>query len=487
MSSFDHAARQPRSMVRQVSALMAGWTSVRLWLMAGAFAATAVALPSTAQADIGSELENFWTRTGGASNVTRPQAFLGQQAGYVTGGSLVLRTQPRNTQFARLTLPRIRSGCGGIDMFMGSFSFISADELIALAEAIMQNAPGFAFELALQSLSPSIQEVVGKLRDLAQKVNSMNINSCEASQALVGSIWPKTDNASQYVCKAVGVERGFFQDIARSRHGCGSENQQNATLAGATDELKDQVPLDVNYAWKAIKKHPYLRANTEVAEMIMSLSGTVITRKNATDPDKTDHVPYPPMAFTSASVAAFIEGGSLRVLKCDESDKCLHPSWVTITIAEADAFYTRVNTLVAALATAIRTDTAPPAGAQKLVGLTSTPVFSLLVEAISARYIFTDDEVSILSELVAIELAMHFTQEGLKEVAQAASHVDIFGDHLKEFQTSVTTTINQFGVMRQEARQSYQQAMTSMERVSLVRSEAASLTATRFGAQVRRD
>jgi len=447
----------------------------------------AIAPKATNAQNIGDELADFWARTGGAANYTHPKAFLGQQAGFVTGGSLILRTKPRNTNIARLRLPDVRAGCGGIDMYMGSFSFLSADELIALMEAIMQNAPGFAFELALESLSPAIQETVNNLRDLANKVNSTNINSCEQSQALVASLWPTTDNASQHICKTVGVDQGIFADVARAKHGCGPQNAQSSTLAAATGELADQVPVNVNYAWAAIQKHPYLKANPNIAEMMMTLTGTVVTREDATSPDILIHDPYLPKAFSPEMVQGFIEGGTLTLLKCDETTKCLNPSWVDTTIPQDEAFYARVHALVQSLADALINNTAPPAGAHALIGLTSTPVFATLVDAISSRYIFVDDEIAIMSELVSIELAMQFMDSSLKEMAEATSKTDIYGDQLPKFQESIKDSLNQFGVVRGEARERYIQAFTSIQRLKLAREEAAANATNRFAASVVRD
>lgn len=437
--------------------------------------------------NIGDELADFWARTGGSANYTHPKAFLGQQAGFVTGGFLILRTKPRNTNIARLRLPSVRSGCGGIDMYMGSFSFLSADELIALMEAIMQNAPGFAFELALESLSPAIQETVNNLRDLAGKVNAMNVNSCEQSQALVGSLWPKLDNASQHICKTVGVDQGIFADRARSKHGCGIQNAQSATLGSATGELAEQVPVNVNYAWVAIQKHPYLKANPNIAELMMTLTGTVVTREDPTAPDILIHDPYLPKAFSSEMVQGFIEGGTLLLLKCDETTKCLNPSWVDTTIPQDEAFYARVYALVQSLADALVNNTAPPVGAHNLVGLTSTPVFATLVEAISSRYVFVDDEIAIMSELVSIELAMQFMQSSLTEMAEATAKTDIYGDLLPEFQRSIKESLNQFAVVRGEARESYGQALASVQRLKLARDEAAANSTNRFASAVTRN
>jgi len=41
-----------------------------------------------------------------------------------------------------------------IDAFAGAFSFIDSDQLVAFARAVAQNAAGFAFELALETISP---------------------------------------------------------------------------------------------------------------------------------------------------------------------------------------------------------------------------------------------------------------------------------------------------------------------------------------------
>ena len=140
-------------------------------LIAGLAAASE---PLAAQS-LGDDLRDFWTRTGGGINVTRPQAYQGQMGGYVTLGSLYVRTRPRNASMMHVQLPSVRAGCGGIDIFGGSFSFISREEMIFLMEAIMQNAASFAFELALESLSPAVAEQVSKLRDLGSDAGECSI------------------------------------------------------------------------------------------------------------------------------------------------------------------------------------------------------------------------------------------------------------------------------------------------------------------------
>jgi len=62
---------------------------------------------------------------GMVSNTTGAQAYQGQQAGYYSGGSLYARNTVRNVQLVGIDLPSYRSGCGGIDLYAGGFSFVN--------------------------------------------------------------------------------------------------------------------------------------------------------------------------------------------------------------------------------------------------------------------------------------------------------------------------------------------------------------------------
>ena len=219
-------------------------------------------LPS---ADVLSEMTNFWR--GAAVNTTGPTAFQGQASGHWTLGNLYLRAPVRSEQIATVNMPSFRAGCGGIDAFAGAFSFINSDQLVAFGRAVAQNAVGFAFELALETISPVIAETMAKLRALAQWVNDRNLNSCETAQALVGAVWSKNDRASASICAAIGTSaRASSADYAAAKHGCGSEGKRNSTLASASGPMADQVPVNVNYAWKAVRASSFLSGDTQLAE-----------------------------------------------------------------------------------------------------------------------------------------------------------------------------------------------------------------------------
>ena len=83
------------------------------------------------------------------SNVSRPGVFETQRRGVLSGGSAYVRSPIMNTELVNLQAPSFKAGCGGIDFFGGSFSFINADQFVQLLRSVASNAKGYAFQIAL--------------------------------------------------------------------------------------------------------------------------------------------------------------------------------------------------------------------------------------------------------------------------------------------------------------------------------------------------
>lgn len=449
-----------------------------------ASAACLASAPS--QADIINDMGDFWDRSGGGANITRPTAFSGQSAGYATAGSLYIRTAARNSTIATLQLPNLRAGCGGIDIFTGAFSFLSKEELIAMSKAIAANAAGFAFQLALESISPSVAKTVGELRDLAQKVNNLNISSCETAASLVGGIWPKTDTASRLICESIGNDGGLFSDWVGSRHGCGTEGKQVQTLNGASGPLEEQRPLNVNYAWKALKKNAFFATENSLAEVFMTMTGTIIVRAPASENGTPRRQVLEARAFTAQTLEAFTEGGKIRVYKCGDTTSCLTVTQENITIAEEDAFFAEVRTLIEAVDTAIRNDTAVPASALALLNLSNIPIFKALTVAQAYNHHFTSSEISLMAEAVALDIAIEYIREMAKEVAFGAGAVDVPGPDIETFQANLRDTTQQLADLSRKGQDGYVKALQALQRLQIAESALSANGATFFASQFSR-
>ncbi len=428
-----------------------------------------------AQADVLSEMNRFWQ--GAAVNMTGPTAFDGQASGHWTLGNLYLRAPVRSEQVATVSLPSFRAGCGGIDAFAGAFSFINSDQLIAFGRAVAQNAAGFAFELALETISPVIAETMAKLRALAQWVNAQNLNSCETAQALVGALWSKNDRASASICAAIGTSQGIFSDYAAAKHGCGADGQRNSTLASASGAIADQVPVNVNYAWKAIRASSFLAGDAQLAEFAMAVTGTLIVTAPTSDGDASGPRVriLEPLALDRRVTEVLMEGGgSLPVYRCDTNTLCLNPSLGTVSIPADRGFRARVAELLRDLVDAVRNDTAPPAAALGLVNLTTLPVYRVANAAAAYRGAVVDQEMDVLAEAVALDVMQVWLSDLHRTVEERAGTLDIAdGEQLQRWREGLRANRIALARHRNEGLARFNTALAVVEKLRLIETELA--------------
>ncbi|WP_229665540.1 conjugal transfer protein TraH [Croceicoccus mobilis] len=355
-------------------------------------------------------MDAFLGDLGGASNVTGPTAFEGQSAGYYSLGNVWTRFPQKTTNIANLQLPRARAGCGGIDIFAGSFSFINASEIVALLKAVANNSIGFAFSLAIDTVCPECSKIMQEFSQKAQLMNNLNINSCEMAQGLVGGVWPKGDLADKAICEAIGNSEGVFTDYAAAKHGCGTKGERATTTAqgaGKYDDVNPGVPR--NYTWTILKKSAFFNPggtfDRELAEYAMTLIGTVIYIPPKDD-EPGKFVPFAGDA-SSTLVTALLDGtaaGDVRVFDCDEVDQCLNPTFKTLNLPASKALRPRVAALITGMVDAIRDDTAITDAQKELLQVSSVPLYKILtVQAAYGRGMPTDDR-ETLAEIASVDL-----------------------------------------------------------------------------------
>ena len=99
-----------------------------------------------------SEMDNLFQ---GMSNATLPGVYESQRRGVIAGGRVTAKTKIIDENLVSFAPPSWKAGCGGVDMFGGSLSFVNADQIVQLMRAVAANAKGYAFQLALDTAFPS--------------------------------------------------------------------------------------------------------------------------------------------------------------------------------------------------------------------------------------------------------------------------------------------------------------------------------------------
>jgi conjugative transfer pilus assembly protein TraH len=438
-------------------------------------------------ADVNSDLNNFFDGLGMATNITAPHAYQGQQAGYYSGGSIFSRNAVRTVQLVQVDLPSFRAGCGGIDLFAGGLSFVNNDELVKTMRNIMNSAKGYGMLLALEEVTPQIANGMKYIQDMANKVNQMNINSCEAAEGLVGGVWPKTQSAQRQVCQDVGNSTGMFSDWAESRQGCTSDglaNNFDTTMkAGAANPQYKNLVLDSgNIAWKALQANNLVNGDQQFAELLMSLSGSIIIQKNGNGKSATTSFKnLESLATNSSLLKAILYGDKATFYKCDEVTQCLSPTKQTILISQNSALKSQVEKILNSIDQKIISD--KPLSNQEIGLLQSTriPIYKIL--AVQAAYQKDPNILNVenYSEIIATDILFQYLQENLSLVRASGSSLQYPGEIMAQFNTGINQAITDVRAQEKNAQAQVSSAMQLIEQTQVIEKMLAGQLSAQLG------
>lgn len=373
-------------------------------------------LPAAA-GDLNAEMQQMFNDLGTVGNVTSPGAFRGQTMNTMTGGNLMMRTPGKNYQLGSVALPSLKAGCGGIDVFGGSFSFINKAQFTAMLQNIGANATGYAFQLAIDSISPLIGVNLKDLMDKLQKMNAVNINSCQAAQSLVNGVWGKYDTSMMSGCANITQYLGSVVDRTEGTYNCATQapGVMNTAAASSDPTQHETNMVRGNVMWEAMSKISTI--STDEKEFVMSLVGTYIVRNATTvgaNPAIEDKAP------TITSIRDFMlgeNGGTaalipIPVYYCNGDAECLNP---VVVNRQVKPFSSLVEDRLRSLSNKIKTRAAPTAQDLGFINQTSLPVYKMLAVA-NSRPDSGIDESLILTykDLIALDYAETFLRRTLR-------------------------------------------------------------------------
>jgi conjugative transfer pilus assembly protein TraH len=367
-------------------------------------------LASPAVANVSQSMQDWFNDIGAYGNVTGADAYRGQTMNFYTGGSLYMRTPVRNYQLASISPPSFRAGCGGIDLFAGSFSFINKEQFVALLRNIGNNAIGAAFNMALCSMSPDLCDLLKYLQDQASKMNNLNINSCQAAEGIVtaaGSML--TDKTQEKEGKTAGASLNIFGDVFESWD---EWKKSSATAKSIRTAAKNssqgyrELFEPGNVVWRSLSR--VAGVTDETKELLMSLTGTIIVTPPGESSDEKAKWAYLPGG--KLTFRQFVgDGGSTTVnlpgLKCGaDTAECMTPTFSESAFT-VTPFSRQVRTRIAAMRDKIinRDATGQTSLDTALIGNSSLPVWKML--AVSSSIPGGDRITEDYAQLIAVDVA----------------------------------------------------------------------------------
>ena len=378
--------------------------------LAGAAALT-LAMPAAA-GSLNEAAQAMFDDLGVVGSVTEPQAFRGQTLNTYTGGSLFVRSPTKSYQLTAFSAPYIKAGCGGIDVYGGSFSHIASSEFKNLLQNITSALPGMIFNMLLASVEPLFETEIKWFRDAQAFINQGNISSCEAAQQIIGVASNLSGVTASRSCQTVAAWTGTAADANEARVKCGDSAGVNEvfTAAGGSAETAAMLPFEGNIVWSVLKQWDHL--DDDERELIMSITGTTIYSR-AVD-GGTEPRPFVP---TVRSMADLLQGNinpdedtevppgsvAIKLLQCEDAD-CTD---VTEEVVVQPSLTTRVIGIMRSLSEKIATASAAPTAAEiAFVNSVPLPVYQLLAASNAVNNTgIAEAKINQYAEYVAIEFA----------------------------------------------------------------------------------
>jgi conjugative transfer pilus assembly protein TraH len=373
--------------------------------------AISIALPAVSMAGITSEMGDFFTNSG-VANYTSPTFVRSQQAGHLTGGGAQIKTRSVNFQPARVQLPSVSAGCGGINMYTGGLSFITLNKFVEMSKSVMTVGPAFAFDLALQTFQPSIKSGMDTLRNYVEKINSFNMSSCDVAQYGVNAVADAFGNqkANEFLCKMQGTTDNEFTDWLASGAECKKKKTQDKKAKEARDDGKDisiHVP-NSNLIWMLLKQYQS-NIDPEAAEVIISMIGTEIYGESFQDKQTI----MPIVGSSNQELLnVLLNGGKTTIWKCDSTSgtpkTCMNMKQEDIDIPFESSMKNKVRTRLQNIYDKAVANDALSDDEIKLISISNLPILRIMmINAANS----TKPDIESISDILASEYLMYYLSE----------------------------------------------------------------------------
>ncbi len=386
---------------------------------------------------LNAKLNAFYSKLGGAANVTPAEVYQSQAAGYMTGGGVSMRNRVANTHPVHIDLPRFNAGCGGIDIYTGGFSFLQAGELVKVLKDIGGNAIAYSFLLGLETVSPQIANTMKQLQTWSNNINSIGINSCETASGLVGSVWPRNTHAKEHLCQTYGSQEGVFSDFIKGRQGCNEPSRYSTVRSKINKDPRFDGVLrdDYNLAWEAINTMEAFDGETHTKELFMSLVGTIIFRGDQKVEVKPSKISDPNF------LRAVLLGGDTTLYACekDGKERCLVVEPKAVTIEPKNSWIEKVRVELLAIQAKILSDEELTEDQKNLLQKSSLPLYKIVNVLTAYKHGACPVDLYQVADIVAMDLmaqylrdVINFVRDGASQLKRAQLFAHEIDDYLAE-------------------------------------------------------
>lgn len=290
------------------------------------------ACAGSAHATIQDGLESMFLTTGQEPAIYESQRRLG-----VTLGTLRLRAPMSRVNVMNISPPGYRAGCGGIDLYGGSFTFINGEQFRQILRQIGANALGYAFKLALSTMCEKCDAILTGLQQKIDDLNRMSMDSCRWAQGLVNSAadhLPFQVNEKHMEGDRIsGVFEDSFAGVLELFENPGEEySGGHASGADPTDPNTGNYTVNALTIGDVGNKFTFVAGGLTNNELLMNIAGTYILRakqpgeagEGNVHPELSARLSYDELR--DGKIGADGAGDAIPLMTCGGEPLCVNPT-----------------------------------------------------------------------------------------------------------------------------------------------------------------
>jgi conjugative transfer pilus assembly protein TraH len=135
----------------------------------------------------------------------------------------------------------------------------------------------------------------------------------------------------------------------------------------------------------------------------------------------------------------------VQIYKCDDpnENKCLAPSFQTLTLTEAQSLYGKVQTLLQSISAKVRTDQALSATEKGIINSTIIPILKIIAVEVAFKEGGSPISITTFSEAIAHDILLQYLDEVMSLVWDSVTQLKKtqINDHMiEEFRAGIASS-----------------------------------------------
>lgn len=248
---------------------------------------TAVLFSST------STLANDWADDWLQSNATYsgPSSYSGGARNFITAGNIQFRANSSISYPISMSAPRLKGGCGGVDLFLGGMSFMDVDMLVDKFEQMIQNGEVIAFQMAIKALSEKLGVTTESIQNVMDMLNGLQLDSCAMAKSAITTV-VDTGSVTEAAKEVWGeISQGQELSIGAVKNAWqkGKADQGNQGKASPSTNIRQEIaacPAEIkdilNDDGSVIERITNIYGMNAYADFIRGYVGDVVTDHDPT-------------------------------------------------------------------------------------------------------------------------------------------------------------------------------------------------------------